>query len=102
MIKRNNRVLAPPAKIGIIGGGQLGRMLTLEAKRMGYHVTILDPKPGSPAAQVADEQILADYSDGEQIRRLAEVTDVITYEFEHINADEKRRAAGAGFLESCF
>ena len=80
-------MLTPPAKIGIIGGGQLGRMLTLEAKRMGYHVTVLDPKEASPAAQVADEHILADYSDREQIRRLAETTEVMTYEFEHINAD---------------
>lgn len=87
MIRRNKKVLTPPARIGIIGGGQLGRMFTLEAKRMGYHVTVLDPKPCSPAAQVADEQILADYTDSEQIRRLAETTDVITYEFEHINAD---------------
>ncbi len=86
-MRRNNRILTPPAKIGIIGGGQLGKMLTLVAKRMGYHVTVLDPNPDSPTAQVADEHISADYSDSGQIRRLAEATDVITYEFEHINAD---------------
>lgn len=94
----NKRVLTPPAKIGIIGGGQLGRMLTVEAKRMGYHVTILDPKQSSPAAQVADEQILADYSDSEQIRALAEKTDVITYEFEHINADALCKLEAENYL----
>lgn len=87
MINRSIRVLAPPAKIGIIGGGQLGRMLAMAAKRLGYHVTVLAPKQCSPAVQVADEHIPADYSDSAQFRRLAELTDVITYEFEHINAD---------------
>ena len=43
-MKQKRKVIAPPAKIGIIGGGQLGRMLTLEAKRMGYYVIVLDPK----------------------------------------------------------
>jgi len=45
--------------IGVLGGGQLGRMLTLEAKRMGYHVVTLEPLPNSPCGQVADEQIVA-------------------------------------------
>lgn len=80
-------ILYPPKKIGIIGGGQLGRMLTMEAKRMGYHVTVLDPNPKSPAGQVSDLQIHALFSDAEQIEYLAKATDVITYEFEHINAN---------------
>ena len=79
--------LNPPSNIGIVGGGQLGRMLTVEAKRMGYNVVVLDPKPNSPAGQVADEQILADFSDISALRKLAEKTDVITYEFEHINVE---------------
>lgn len=77
--------LYPPAIIGIIGGGQLGRMIIFEAKRMGYHVIVLDPKPNSPAGQVADEQIVANYSDLNAIRELARRVDVITYEFEHID-----------------
>lgn len=86
-VMNNKRVLQPPARIGIIGGGQLGRMLTMAAKRMGYFVVILDPNVGSPAGQVADKQIAASFSDRQAIRRLAELTDVVTYEFEHIDAD---------------
>lgn len=84
---KGKKILQPPAQIGIIGGGQLGKMLTVEAKRMGYYVTILDPTPASPAGQVADHQIVASFSDAIAIKKLAEQTDVITYEFEHINAD---------------
>lgn len=77
--------LHPPARLGIIGGGQLGRMLTLEAKRMGYQVVVLDPKPDAPAGQVADEQIQADFADGNALSRLAEHAEVLTYEFEHLD-----------------
>lgn len=87
MTEKNNRILQPPAKIGIIGGGQLGKMITVEAKRMGYHVTILDPTPNSPAGQVADEQIIASFTDRNAIGRLAGNCSVVTYEFEHIDAD---------------
>jgi 5-(carboxyamino)imidazole ribonucleotide synthase len=87
MTERKYRVLQPPARIGIIGGGQLGRMTAVEAKRMGYHVTILDPIPSSPAGQVADEQITASFMDRSAIKKLAGACDVITYEFEHIDAD---------------
>lgn len=79
--------LKPPSNIGIVGGGQLGRMLTVEAKRMGYNIIVLDPKPNSPAGQVADEQIVADFSDMSALRELAEKTDVMTYEFEHIDVE---------------
>lgn len=79
--------LKPPSNIGIVGGGQLGRMLVLEAKRMGYNVIVLDPKPNSPAGQVADEQITADFSDIIALRELSTKTDVITYEFEHIDVE---------------
>ncbi|HEY9060759.1 MAG TPA: 5-(carboxyamino)imidazole ribonucleotide synthase [Pseudobacteroides sp.] len=87
MSMNKHKILQPPSRIGIIGGGQLGRMITVEAKRMGYHVTILDPTPSSPAAQVADKQITASFSDTSAIKKLAEDCDVLTYEFEHINAD---------------
>jgi 5-(carboxyamino)imidazole ribonucleotide synthase len=79
--------LNPPSTIGIIGGGQLGRMLVLDAKRMGYNVIVFDPKPNSPAGQVADEQITAIYGDLNALRNLARKTDVITYEFEHIDVE---------------
>ena len=73
-------------KIGIIGGGQLGQMMILEAKKMGFYITILDPTPNCPAHTLVDEHIVADFEDEKAIRLLAEKSDVITYEFEHINA----------------
>jgi 5-(carboxyamino)imidazole ribonucleotide synthase len=70
--------------IGILGGGQLGRMLTLEAKRMGYRVVVLEPLTNSPTGQIADEQIVAAYDDLRFIGELGARTDVVTYEFENI------------------
>ena len=76
----------PPYKtIGIIGGGQLGRMMAQEAKAMGYTVAILDPTPNCPAAQVSDIEITAQYNDMEAIKKLAAISDIITYEFENID-----------------
>jgi 5-(carboxyamino)imidazole ribonucleotide synthase len=73
--------------IGILGGGQLGRMLTLEAKRMGYRVVTLEPFPDSPTGQIADEQIVAAYDDLRAIGELGARCDVVTYEFENIPLD---------------
>lgn len=78
--------LLPGATIGIVGGGQLGRMMTLAAKYMGFRIGTLDPTPDCPTAQVADFQIVADYDD-QAIRELAERSDVLTYEFENVDAD---------------
>ena len=86
MAVRSGRVLYPPARIGILGGGQLGRMLSCAAKQMGFYVTVLDPTPCSPAGQVADKQIVAGYMDVNAIRDLVSSSDVTTYEFEHIDA----------------
>jgi 5-(carboxyamino)imidazole ribonucleotide synthase len=77
-----------PATIGIIGGGQLGRMMAFEAKKMGYRVIVLDPKESAPAAQVCDEQIVCDFTDCEGLHSLAQKSDVLTYEFEHLDADK--------------
>jgi 5-(carboxyamino)imidazole ribonucleotide synthase len=87
VVNRNENPLMPPGKIGIVGGGQLGRMLSYEGKRMGYYVSVLDPTPSCPAGQVSDNQIVASFTDYNAIRKLAESVDVLTYEFEHINAD---------------
>lgn len=73
-------------KIGIIGGGQLGKMMILEAKKMGFYITILDPVLNCPAHTLVDEHIVADFDDEEAIRLLASKSDVITYEFEHIDS----------------
>ncbi|MFI3230458.1 MAG: 5-(carboxyamino)imidazole ribonucleotide synthase [bacterium] len=72
-------------KLGIIGGGQLGKMMILEAKKMGLHVTILDPTKDCPASSIADEHIVANFNDREALLKLANSTDVLTYEFEHID-----------------
>ena len=74
-------------KIGIIGGGQLGKMMIQEAKKMGFYVAVLDPTPKCPAHTLVDEHIVANFDDKQAIRSLAEKTDVLTYEFEHIDAD---------------
>ncbi|MBM7617499.1 5-(carboxyamino)imidazole ribonucleotide synthase [Weissella uvarum] len=79
------KTLTPPATIGIIGGGQLGQMMALAAKPMGYHVIVLDPTPNAPAAQIADKQIIATYDDVAALQHLAEQSDVLTYEFENVD-----------------
>lgn len=83
-------------KIGIVGGGQLGRMLAFEAKKLGFHVTVIDPTKGSPAAQVVDEHILGGYSDKEATRKLAQQVDYITIEIEHINTETLQELARKG------
>jgi 5-(carboxyamino)imidazole ribonucleotide synthase len=75
----------PGGTVGVVGGGQLGRMLALEARRMGYRVVVLDPEADAPAAQVADGQVRAPLDDPEAIRELARRSDVVTLEWE--NAD---------------
>ncbi len=80
-----NQIL-PGQTIGIVGGGQLGQMMTLAAKEMGFAVIILDPQADCPAGQVADDQIVAAYDDQAQIMMLAQRVDVLTYEFENVDA----------------
>ena len=81
-----SKTILPGQTIGIIGGGQLGKMMALAAKAMGFRVVVLDPTPDSPCGQVSDEQIVAAYDDLSAIKQLAEKSDVITYEFENIDA----------------
>ncbi|CCJ33460.1 5-(carboxyamino)imidazole ribonucleotide synthase [Caloramator australicus] len=92
-----NKVYLPPSRIGVIGGGQLGRMLAFEAKRMGYEVFVLDPKENSPAGQVSDFQFVASFDDFEALLSLAQKTDIITYEFEHINVEHLLRLKEMGY-----
>ncbi|MCH1624684.1 5-(carboxyamino)imidazole ribonucleotide synthase [Fredinandcohnia quinoae] len=77
--------ILPGQTIGIIGGGQLGRMMALSAREMGFNIAVLDPTPNSPCGQVADIEITASYDDLEAIKKLASISDVITYEFENID-----------------
>ncbi len=79
--------LLPPATIGIIGGGQLGMFTAEAAKKLGYRVAILDPASDCPAKRFADRHIVADFSDPTAYLSIAECSDALTYEFEHIDAD---------------
>ena len=80
------RRLPPNATIGIVGGGQLGRMSALAAARLGYRCHILTPEEDSPAAQVAAGVTLGEYEDAAALRAFAAAADVITFEFENISA----------------
>jgi len=79
----NNPIL-PPATIGIIAGGQLGRMMGIAARQMGYKLAVLEPGKDSPLAQIADIEINADYDDRVGLEELLVISDVVTYEFENI------------------
>jgi 5-(carboxyamino)imidazole ribonucleotide synthase len=79
--------LPPGAVIGIIGGGQLGRMSAMAAARLGFRTHIFSPEQDGPAAQVATFNTVAAYTDHDALRRFAEAVDVITFEFENIPAD---------------
>ncbi|MFA0740138.1 MAG: hypothetical protein DFNUSKGM_000236 [Candidatus Fervidibacter sacchari] len=80
-------VILPGSTIGIFGGGQLGRMTAIAAKRMGYRVIVLDPTPDCPAGQVADDEITAPYTDVTAAKELARQCAVVTAEFENVPAD---------------
>jgi 5-(carboxyamino)imidazole ribonucleotide synthase len=94
----------PPAKLGVIGGGQLGRFFALAAQAMGYRVAVLDPDAGSPAMQVADERLVAPYNDPAALDRLAACCAAVTVEFESVPAGSvahvERRCATAPRAES--
>jgi 5-(carboxyamino)imidazole ribonucleotide synthase len=80
-------VLEPEATIGILGGGQLGRMLVLAAARLGFKCHVFSPSPDSPAFDVVHRVTCADYVDTEALDRFAADVDVVTYEFENVPAD---------------
>jgi 5-(carboxyamino)imidazole ribonucleotide synthase len=88
--------LAPGSTIGILGGGQLGRMLALAAARLGFDVAILDPEADCPAARVAKTAIAAAYDDPEALKTLAEASDVVTFEFENVPAEAVERLLALG------
>lgn len=79
-----SRAFLPGSTIGVMGGGQLGRMFAIAARRMGYRVHIFTPEENSPAGQFADLTRIADYTNEKAVARFAEGVDVITFEFENI------------------
>jgi len=72
-------------KLGIIGGGQLGKIMSHKAKKMGFHVTILDPTFNCPAAQVSDKHIMGGFYDKEKLEQLVQECHVTTFELEHVD-----------------
>jgi 5-(carboxyamino)imidazole ribonucleotide synthase len=79
-------MIAPGGRVGILGGGQLGQMLALAARPLGYGIVVLAPESDCPAAGVADRLIRASFEDTEAARQLADACDVVTYEFENVPA----------------
>ena len=83
----------PGALLGVLGGGQLGRMFVHAAQAMGYRVTVLDPDPHAPAAAAADHHLCAPYDDPQALDELAATCAAVTTEFENVPADALRRLA---------
>ena len=86
MVSSDLLAMDRPFSVGIIGGGQLGKMIAHEARRMSLKVIVLDPTEGCPASKIADEQIVADFKDEQAIIKIAEKCDVLTYEIELANS----------------
>ena len=87
--------LLPGSTIGILGGGQLGRMLALAAARLGFDVVVLEREADSPAGRTAAKLIVADYDDEAALAELAGMTSLVTYEFENVPA------ASVAWLAAC-
>jgi 5-(carboxyamino)imidazole ribonucleotide synthase len=79
-------MILPPAMLGMLGGGQLGRFFVIAAHEMGYRVTVLDPDKNSPAGKIADVHLCADYDDAAALKTMAETCQAITTEFENVPA----------------
>ena len=88
-------MLAPGATIGILGGGQLGRMTALAAARLGFRCHVFATETDSPAEQICGRATVAEYGDCEALDRFAAAIDVATFEFENIPAEAVRRVAAS-------
>lgn len=78
--------ILPGSTIGVLGSGQLGRMLAISARRMGYRIHTFSPDKDTPTGQVADREVVGDYDDYEAVERFAREVDVVTFEFENVSA----------------
>ncbi|MDN4608282.1 5-(carboxyamino)imidazole ribonucleotide synthase [Sporosarcina highlanderae] len=92
------KTILPGQTIGIIGGGQLGRMMGLAAKEAGFRIAVLDPTMDSPCGQIADIRIVAPFNDETALEELGEVSDVITYEFENIDYEGLKRLSEIAYV----
>lgn len=88
-----SNALLPGAILGMLGSGQLGRMFTMEARRMGYQVHVFSPDQNSPAGQLADREFVGEYDDLEAVREFARTVSVVSFEFENVPAATTQAAA---------
>jgi 5-(carboxyamino)imidazole ribonucleotide synthase len=89
----SDRSVTPPAAIGMLGGGQLGRYALMAARSMGFRTMVLEPDPAAPAGAIADVHLVAQYDDDEALRRLSDDCEVVTTEFENPPAAAMRALA---------
>ena len=87
------KVILPGATLGVLGGGQLGRMFCVAARTMGYRVVVLDPDPQCGAGLIADVHIKANYDDSAALKEMAGLCDAVTLEFENIPSQSVRFVA---------
>ena len=92
--------LPPGSTIGIVGGGQLGRMMALAAARLGFDVAVLAREADSPAGRVSAREVVGGYGDPGALRKLAEISDVITFEFENVPGEAIAALEAGGFAVS--
>jgi 5-(carboxyamino)imidazole ribonucleotide synthase len=83
----SRRVFGPGCTVGVLGGGQLGRMFAMAARRLGYRVHTLSPEHDTPTGQIADVEISASYDDLDAVTKFAQGVDVVTFEFENVSAE---------------
>ena len=76
-------MITPPATLGVLGGGQLGRYFVMAARTMGYQTVVLEPDPQAPAGRVADEHLIAAFDDEAALQHLANMCTAVTTEFEN-------------------
>lgn len=88
--KQAPKTILPGSVIGILGGGQLGRMIALKAREMGYRIATMDAAADSPCGQVADIEFVSQLNDLETARKMARISDVLTYEFENVSDEMVR------------
>jgi 5-(carboxyamino)imidazole ribonucleotide synthase len=96
MLKPTHKSILPPATIGVFGSGQLGRMLALAARTMGYRIHTFSPDRDSPTGQAADREVCAPYDDLDAVRAFVREVDVVTFEFENVTAAVAEVAAQEG------
>src|ERR1700753_1653142 len=89
----SSKVIQPGGTLGILGGGQLGRMVAMAARTMGYHIRVMDPEPNCPASFVVDETIVGKWDDVAAAERVAAGCDAVTLEIEQIGIDALTRVA---------